>query len=295
MDAIRRKHSIPFSKVQTAVQFLKKHFNSRHPLADAEFETDGINLFIQRFEHFINVSDDGQLAMRSILEARLQRIDRDPKGLPIRLYPFIRSTDPQEPRFVVIDPYVAFGRPSIAGTRITTATIAERFRAGESVQALAEDYGRNADQLKKPSVASSTATPPDTLPFFLDANLGRHQIADQLRVAGETVIVHDEHFPQGTKDEVWLTEIGKKGWIVLTKDDQIRYHHTEIESIKQALRGAGDHSATRKYESRRSRKNIGGGIAADQTLREENSSPIHWPLISAWEGGGNQDLTRRPR
>lgn len=149
MDAIRRKHSIPFSKVQTAVQFLKKHFNSRHPLADAEFETDGINLFIQRFEHFINVSDDGQLAMRSILEARLQRIDRDPKGLPIRLYPFIRSTDPQEPRFVVIDPYVAFGRPSIAGTRITTATIAERFRAGESVQALAEDYGRNADQIEE--------------------------------------------------------------------------------------------------------------------------------------------------
>ena len=149
LDAIRRKHSIPFPKVQTAVQYLKKHFNSRHPLADAEFETDGINLFIQKFEHFINVSDDGQLAMREILKARLQRIDRDPKGLPIRLYPFIRSADPVEPKFVVIDPYVAFGRPSIAGTRITTVSIAERFRAGESILALAEDYARSSDQIEE--------------------------------------------------------------------------------------------------------------------------------------------------
>jgi predicted nuclease of predicted toxin-antitoxin system len=88
--------------------------------------------------------------------------------------------------------------------------------------------------LKKPSVASSTAKPPDLLPFFLDANLGRHQIANQLRAAGETVILHDDHFPEGTKDEVWLSEIGKKGWIVLTKDDQIRYHRTEVESIKHS-------------------------------------------------------------
>lgn len=88
--------------------------------------------------------------------------------------------------------------------------------------------------MKKPSVASYTAKPPDTLPFFLDANLGRHQIADQLRAAGETVIIHDEHFPEGTQDEVWLTEVGKQGWIVLTKDDQIRYHRTEVESIKHS-------------------------------------------------------------
>ena len=88
--------------------------------------------------------------------------------------------------------------------------------------------------MKKPSVASSTAKLPNPPSFFLDANLGKYQIAQQLRDAGETVIVHDDHFAEGTKDEVWLDEVGRKGWIVLTKDDQIRYHRTEVEAIKHS-------------------------------------------------------------
>lgn len=38
LDAIRRKHNIPFPKVQTAAQYLKKHLQSKHPLADADFK-----------------------------------------------------------------------------------------------------------------------------------------------------------------------------------------------------------------------------------------------------------------
>lgn len=42
-------------------------------------------------------------------------------------------------------------------------------------------------------------------------------------------------FPNDAKDEEWLLEVGAKGWIVLSKDDQIRYHAVE----KQALLAAG--------------------------------------------------------
>ena len=42
---------------------------------------------------------------------------------------------------LAINPAVGFGKPVIAGTGIPTAVLAERFKAGESVQALAEDYG----------------------------------------------------------------------------------------------------------------------------------------------------------
>jgi predicted nuclease of predicted toxin-antitoxin system len=87
--------------------------------------------------------------------------------------------------------------------------------------------------LKKQSVASSTAKLLESFPFFLDANLGKHQIAAILRASGEQVIVHDEYFPEGTKDEVWLSEVGSKGWVVLTKDDQIRYHRTEVDAIRR--------------------------------------------------------------
>jgi uncharacterized protein (DUF433 family) len=41
-----------------------------------------------------------------------------------------------------MDPYVSFGRPVLAGTGITTAIIAERYKAGESIEELARDYDR---------------------------------------------------------------------------------------------------------------------------------------------------------
>jgi predicted nuclease of predicted toxin-antitoxin system len=88
--------------------------------------------------------------------------------------------------------------------------------------------------LKKLSVANSTSKPLDPPVFFLDACLGKHRIASELQAAGESVIVHDDHFPQGTQDEIWLEEVGKKGWVVLTKDDNIRYHKTERESVSKA-------------------------------------------------------------
>jgi hypothetical protein len=31
------------------------------------------------------------------------------------------------------------------------------------------------------------------------------------------VEIHDDHFPSDAKDEVWLAEVGIRGWIVLTK------------------------------------------------------------------------------
>lgn len=144
LEAIRRQENITLRKVRGAVAFLERHYHSRHPLAQHQFETDGLDLFIQRAGLLINLSQAGQLAMRDIVAAYLRRVERDVKGLPIRLYPFTRKREPEEPRAVVIDPFVSFGRPVLAGTGIATAVLAERFKAGESVEDLAKDYGRSA-------------------------------------------------------------------------------------------------------------------------------------------------------
>ena len=39
-----------------------------------------------------------------------------------------------------MDPYLSFGRPVIEGMGIATAIIAERYKAGESIEELARDY-----------------------------------------------------------------------------------------------------------------------------------------------------------
>jgi len=144
LDAIRRQEHIALTKVRAAVAFLERQYHSMHPLAEHQFETDGLDLFIQKAGLLINLSQAGQLAMREIVAAYLRRIERDGRGLPIRLYPFTRKREWKEPRAVVIDPFVSFGRPVLAGTGIATAVLAERFKAGESVEDLANDYGRSA-------------------------------------------------------------------------------------------------------------------------------------------------------
>ena len=141
LDAIRREHNIALEKVRIAVAYLSKHFASQHPLADREFETDGMNLFIQKFGRLISISQHGQLAMKEVLEAHLHRIERDLAGIPVKLYPFTRKRNihdfKEEPKAIVIDPCVSYGRPVLVGTGIPTAVVA----AGESMDDLADDYG----------------------------------------------------------------------------------------------------------------------------------------------------------
>ena len=75
-----------------------------------------------------------------MMTAALHRIDRDPQGVPIKLYPFTRSTIDDAPALIVIDPTLAAGRPVLKGTGLATGILAERYKAGESVAQLARDY-----------------------------------------------------------------------------------------------------------------------------------------------------------
>jgi uncharacterized protein (DUF433 family) len=147
LDAVRRDHRIPLHKVRRAIDYLKESFSSAHPLADHKLETDGLDLFVEKYGQLINISQEGQLAIRKLLEAHLQRLDRDAAGIPLRLYPFTRKRLPaellEEPKVIVIDPHLSFGRPVLAGTGIPTAVIAERYKAGETIEELADDYGRS--------------------------------------------------------------------------------------------------------------------------------------------------------
>jgi uncharacterized protein (DUF433 family) len=154
LSAIRYQHGIALSTVRRAVHHLTQAFGSQHPLAEEQFQTDGVNLFVERLG-LLNVSALGQYAMPEILHALLRRVDRDEHGLAVRLYPFSRRPSPPAPaldrlpRVVVIDPRIGFGRPVIAGTGVTTLSIAERFDAGESIEALAADYGRPREEIEE--------------------------------------------------------------------------------------------------------------------------------------------------
>lgn len=83
-------------------------------------------------------------------------------------------------------------------------------------------------------MSSSRRKPPEPLVFFIDRSLGRKKVPQALRAAGLDVRVHDELFPQATEDVVWLTEAGLQRWVVITRDDRIRYNQLEKQAVLAA-------------------------------------------------------------
>lgn len=72
----------------------------------------------------------------------------------------------------------------------------------------------------------------------MDRALGSGTVAGALREAACTVEVHDRHFHQAAKDADWLREVGRRGWVVLTKDRHIRTRRNELVTLLSAGVGA---------------------------------------------------------
>ena len=144
--ALRRRYHVPMRQILRAVDWLKETYGVGHPLAEIDLETDGKEVFIREFDHPISASRKGQLGIDAILSRYLKRIERDPENLPIRFYPLTYETTP---KLIVMDPAVAFGRPVIKGTRITTPMIFERYSGGESLKDIADDYGLDVSDIEE--------------------------------------------------------------------------------------------------------------------------------------------------
>ena len=73
-----------------------------------------------------------------------------------------------------------------------------------------------------------------SLTFFLDYQIGRHVVADALRKAGATVEVHIDHFAQAAPDLEWIPEVGRRGWVLITRDANIRRNPLERSAYERA-------------------------------------------------------------
>jgi uncharacterized protein (DUF433 family) len=141
LSAVRRQHGVKLPKIRKAVAYLRRETGDTHPLAFQDVKTDRIGIFVERLGKLVDASAEGQLVMREMVSAYLRRIDRDARGIPIRLFPFTNARLTQH-KPVVIDPTVQFGRPVIAGTGIPTEIVAQRHKAGDTIAEIAADYGR---------------------------------------------------------------------------------------------------------------------------------------------------------
>jgi len=159
---IRRIHNVQFYKVRDTLEFLETQYPQKNPLAKEEFWTNKFDLFIKKAGGLICTSLHGQQVIEEAVKQYLHRIDKDFELAPFRLYPFsneikFKMKDSKhsprdleiQPKNIVIDPLISFGRPTLAGTGVPTNVIAGRFRAGENEKALAKDYDIEETQIQE--------------------------------------------------------------------------------------------------------------------------------------------------
>jgi uncharacterized protein (DUF433 family) len=151
LRALRTTHGVRMKFVRTALDYAAKECELPRVLLSDDLRATPGEVFLQRLGVLINIGRGGQEGMVEILGAFLQRIDRDIKGVPVRLFPFSRPMEQAStsPRLICIDPKIASGRPILFSGAIRTSTIEERFLAGESLAALAEEYGMALSEIEE--------------------------------------------------------------------------------------------------------------------------------------------------
>lgn len=155
LRALRTGHDVPMKHVRPAIAYAERELGVQRLLLSREMQTAGGEIFLEHFGQLVNLSRSGQLAVKELLAAQLERVERDSSAIPIRLYPLVPGE--KETRPVVIDPRVSFGRPTVAGSGILTSVLVQRIDAGEEIAALADDYGLEEAQIVAAAVFERAA------------------------------------------------------------------------------------------------------------------------------------------
>jgi uncharacterized protein (DUF433 family) len=140
LSSMRAIYEVRIPKVRKALGTLSKYVSHKHPLIEQVFHTDRRDLFVEHLGEIVNLSKGGQFEIKGMWELYRERVEADPKGFS-KLYPFVLRPKPNEPKLIMINPAVSFGKPVIAGTGISTTVVASRFNARESIEDLATEYG----------------------------------------------------------------------------------------------------------------------------------------------------------
>lgn len=90
----------------------------------------------------------------------------------------------------------------------------------------------SAKKKSKRPFASNNAAQPDAPPLFIDRCAWSRPLGEALTAARIVFIPHHDRFVPNCPDEDWLKVAGNSGWIVLTRDKNIRRKPNEIRAYR---------------------------------------------------------------
>jgi len=157
LRALRTDHGVAIGELRKAIAYAERSLNIDRLLLRQELRTHAGQVFLDRYAQLINLSASGQLALRKVFEDHLKRVEWDEWKFPVRLYPYVGPDRALQDCPIAIDPKISFGRPVLLRAGVSTAAIADRIDAGETVEALAEDYDLSRDEIEEAVLYSRAA------------------------------------------------------------------------------------------------------------------------------------------
>jgi uncharacterized protein (DUF433 family) len=149
LRSLRTRHGVSMSDVRKALNFAQDRYGIDRLLIRRELKAAPGRLFFEEYASLVELPRGGQLALREVFDAHLERVVHDARDrLPARFFPWFPIEGQEAKKAVVVDARVAFGNPVTARRSIRTSVIADRFEAGEAVADLARDYGLENAEIK---------------------------------------------------------------------------------------------------------------------------------------------------
>jgi uncharacterized protein (DUF433 family) len=143
-----RRAGVPLQRIRPAVEVLSSTIGVDHALASRRLYTDGAEVL---YDYGIQGDGDRlidlvvvrtqQHQFSELVRDYLKRIQYGADGwaTAVRLPPYHHAE-------VIVDPQVAFGLPVVRGARVED--LLDRFRAGDSMAEIAEDFNVSAAELE---------------------------------------------------------------------------------------------------------------------------------------------------
>lgn len=148
LAATRYDHHVGFPAVRAAMETIRQKYPGiKHPLVSHDFKTNGVHLFVQTVEENENLSVPAQLNFKTIMDRFLRHVIEDEHDLVKKIFPIIQGQP--DDRVISITYGVSSSQPAIDGVGVPVWLIYDRFKGGESLDALADDFSVPISKIKR--------------------------------------------------------------------------------------------------------------------------------------------------
>jgi uncharacterized protein (DUF433 family) len=135
-----RRAGVSMQHLRKAVRVLEREIGFRHALASKRLYTDGARVIYdyarERGDEELTVVVTQQRVFADVVHEYLQRIEYGPDDWAIRLIsPATRE------RVIMVDPSRSFGQPIFVHGAVRVEDVVDRWKAGEALSAVADDFG----------------------------------------------------------------------------------------------------------------------------------------------------------